>query len=570
MFRKNIIIVIALLSAVCACADEYDRLLEKYADADPSVAVSVLKEFQKKYPETGHVYMALGDLSEQLADRLNPIIDYATLSQYLFDTQLFYGNCAHFATDDEVRSHNAHYRWSMATDQRVTMQSLVPFLTEKRRRTIELKAAVDALYRAFYGMVDSYNGCVEAFFRFCQKYPNRKDALLLADKGDLLLLDTLGARYGDFTAAQQRFLAQLDSLPIAGYQPQFTVKSIDFYRLDGLNTSDFLRNEISLWNYAEWVQAFKNGQLPEVQQLRNDIDAQTHALMRLYARWTASTDTLRQLPFAAPPRALCNRINLFDHQSPLLPYFDFQVEVVNLAMACHRPENARCADPEKLLEQAKCVSDLQRRLARLQTAYADFAEKSQNPVSLEKHRAWVRKFFPNGIGERMDEMLHTAEKSVLESASKLQYNVLQTDSICIAKCSQKPSAFKPSVATENLRYCLYDDIAKTLLLVYAADSNIALHCVDGDGRELWRTSYPIAGRLVDLIPVGDKFWLFTDAGGVAVHWVITQGGLPVAQRPLPDFDGVRLLRAIKLNAETIALVGDRSGDAIYHELSTDF
>lgn len=570
MLRRNIIVAIALLSAVCARADEYDRLLEKYADGDPSVAVSVLKDYQKKHPETGHVYMALGRLSEQLAEGLHPITDYATLSQYLFDAQLFYGNCMHFATDDEVRSHNAYYRRSMATDQRVTMQSMTQFLTEKRRSTIERKAAVDALYRAFYGMVDSYNGCVEAFFRFCQKYPNRKDALLLADKGDLLLLDTLGAKYGGFTEAQRRFLAQLDSMPIAGYQPQFTVKSIDFYRLDGLNTSDFLRDDISVWNYAEWVQTFKNGQLPEVQRLRNDIDSQTHALARLYGRWTASTDTVRQLPFAAPPRALCNRINLFDYQSPLLPYFDFQVEAVNLAMACHRPENTLCADPEKLVEQAKCVSDLRRRLERLRAAYADFAEKAQNPVSLEKHRAWVRKFFPEGLGERMDGMLRAAEESVHESVGKLHDNVLQTDSVCTAKCSQMPSDITLSAATENLRYCLYDDIAKTLLLAYEADGNVALRCADVDGRELWRTDYPIAGRLVDVVPVGDRFWLFADDGGVAVQWTVTQGGLPVAQRPVPDFGGVRLLRAIKLNAETIALVGDRGGEGVYCELATAF
>jgi hypothetical protein len=77
----------------------------------------------------------------------------------------------------------------------------------------------------------------------------------------------------------------LDTIP--GYAPVFRKEAIELYRLDGLTHTDFLQNDIALWDYSAWVKKFLDEQVTVYESLYRDLNRERQQLEKQIARYTS-------------------------------------------------------------------------------------------------------------------------------------------------------------------------------------------------------------------------------------------------------------------------------------------
>ena len=80
------------------------------------------------------------------------------------------------------------------------------------------------------------------------------------------------------------------------------------YRLDGLTHTDFLQNDIPLWNYSQWVSRFLEEQSTVYERLYSDLDKEMQQLSSQIARFQVGRTISGQIDESLTGR--CKRLGL--------------------------------------------------------------------------------------------------------------------------------------------------------------------------------------------------------------------------------------------------------------------
>lgn len=243
---------------------KYQAFLEQTKQLSPYEAIYTLMDYQYWHPENADVYYQLGNLCYDLLPTRDPLHHYAELSTLLYQSKLFYGNSLHFTKDAQ------------------TTAAIRPRMREIQRQ----QTACDSIHHSFCRMVDRYNRCQTLFADFLSRYTREKTAhLKLQDKEQRLLLSlqqTADSLDSDIRVYQQALKLQ----PVPGYEPVFRKEQIVLYRLDGLTHTDFLQNDIALWDYSRWAKNFLREQADVYERLYADIDKEYTRLTTQLARYS--------------------------------------------------------------------------------------------------------------------------------------------------------------------------------------------------------------------------------------------------------------------------------------------
>lgn len=288
MKREKIYIVIVVLCtlflAPVRAQEKYNVVLEKSKQLSPYEAIYLMMDYQAWKPELACVYYELGNLCYGLLPTRDPLHHYEELSTLLYQSRLFYGNCLHFGKDQKLLG----WQYSeIANDQKrieyATLEQYIrPRLAEVQRQQI----ACDSIHRSFVRMTDRYNTCQNLFADFLTRYTREKTAHLQLQPEERAMLVRLQQCADSLTHDIEAYQHALSLNPIEGYDPHFSKEEIALYRLDGLTHSDFLQNDIALWDYSKWVSRFLEDQETVYERLYRDLEKEKKQLEKQVERYT--------------------------------------------------------------------------------------------------------------------------------------------------------------------------------------------------------------------------------------------------------------------------------------------
>lgn len=286
------ILPLVILFTLCLAAsaqDKYESVLAQTQSISKYEAIYHLISYQKAHPQFHAVYYQLGEKQSELISDYHPIRNYTELHDCLYRTQLYYGNCIHYAQGQTLR---ANYYPAIPTDKRtIEYDTLYALATAKRERIQQLQAATDTLYNRYHRMVDFYDECRRLFTQFLQDYPSEKDAHLTLSDSSRTILENISSMFDAFEANLHAY-RQVQVQPIVVRHT-----AISLYRLDGLTAVDFLQDTVAIWDYRSWSQRFLHEQNTFYRTYFQDIEQ----------------------AFSAPNPILINRINRTDYQSFMIP-----------------------------------------------------------------------------------------------------------------------------------------------------------------------------------------------------------------------------------------------------------
>lgn len=318
--KRYTLIALALL-ACCAgmraqsspASERYSDLLERTSQMPAYEALYHMMTYQRFHPNQPPIYYRMGDVIYSLLPAKDALHDYDERAELLYKARLFYGNCLHFMGGR--LPHGETFPTVTPAGKRLEYADVESYLRGRLDTLSRWRTETDTLHDRFARMVDRYESCRLLFMQFMQKYPSEKLAHLCLTRDDLALLEQLSALTRQFEEDKLLFAEALKSSPIQHYSPTFRKTNISMYRLDGVTSSDFLANDVPLWNYADWTKEFLAVQEKTYNALMKSIVDEysriDHGVSRFQQGQIAQFDIDYRLP---------NRIERHDYNSPMATF----------------------------------------------------------------------------------------------------------------------------------------------------------------------------------------------------------------------------------------------------------
>ena len=254
--KKSVIIIIFgfLFASSLKAQEKYSVVLEQAQGMSPYEAIYLLMDYQYWHPEYASIYYHLGNLCYGLIPSRDPLHHYSELNTLLYQSKLFYGNCLHFAKDQKLPG----WQYAELADgqKRIEYATLEQFVRPRIEEIKRLQTACDSIHFSFIRMSERYNRCQTLFHQFLDRYTREKSAHLHLLPEERLLLEALRLAADSLDADIAAYQTALNLQDIPSYSPRFHKEPITLYRLDGLTYTDFLQNDIAIWDYSKWASIF--------------------------------------------------------------------------------------------------------------------------------------------------------------------------------------------------------------------------------------------------------------------------------------------------------------------------
>ena len=288
--KKSVIIIIFgfLFASSLKAQEKYSVVLEQAQGMSPYEAIYLLMDYQYWHPEYASIYYHLGNLCYSLIPSRDPLHHYSELNTLLYQSKLFYGNCLHFAKDQKLPG----WQYAELADgqKRIEYATLEQFVRPRIEEIKRLQTACDSIHFSFIRMSERYNRCQTLFHQFLDRYTREKSAHLHLLPEERLLLEALRLAADSLDADIATYQTALNLQDIPSYSPRFHKEPIALYRLDGLTYTDFLQNDIAIWDYSKWASIFLHDQDHVYEQLYSDLEKEHQLLAAQISDYSKGKD----------------------------------------------------------------------------------------------------------------------------------------------------------------------------------------------------------------------------------------------------------------------------------------
>ena len=307
---KRISVIIFALGALCfarvQAQEKFSVVLEQTKQLSPYEAIYQLMEYQQLRPEMPGVYFQLGKLCYDLLPTRDPLHHHQELSTLLYQSRLFYGNCLHFAKDQKLPG------WQFEPiaqgQKKIEYAQLEQYIRPRLEEIKRQQTACDSIHNSFTRMTERNNRCQALFAAFLSQYTREKKAHLQLQPQEQAMLIALQQAADSLDTDIEQYRQALTLQTIPGYQPVFRKEEIALYRLDGLTYTDFMQNDIVVWDYSTWVSAFLREQEDVYEVLYADIRRELQDLSKQVYRYEHGKDISGQVNTSLIGR--CDRLEL--------------------------------------------------------------------------------------------------------------------------------------------------------------------------------------------------------------------------------------------------------------------
>lgn len=378
--RKVFLMWVALVLALSSWArPNYKYILQHYDEFSPREALYRLREYQAWVPTEAHSYYLMGGIYYQLYRQEHPVHNYVELDNALYNGMLYYGNCAHFIGESSVRK---DWYADLAVNGKVDQQMIRTFTMARRDTLRVLRDRLHWMHDSYVSLVTNYDTCRQLMTQLSERYAGEKQAHLMLDSADRALLSDLRARSIRLPDQIREYRQHLDGYPIAGYDPHFRWCRIDYFRMDGLTMTDFLQNDIPLWDYASWVDRFLTAQDTEYARYYASLSSEQQRLSAAMTRPAAMREN----------RRLINTISQLDPSSDMGSLLHLEYQYATTLLWADRILAVDTLSSDTWLTCLQQLYRLQQLSAQMQSSRA-WAQKGLSGEDLLKYADFLHTYF---------------------------------------------------------------------------------------------------------------------------------------------------------------------------------
>ncbi len=305
-------------------AGEYRKLLEAQRTQTPDEFFFALKDFQKQNPQFSNVYFQLAQVYLDYFSNEDPIINRLSSDQYIHNAKINGGLAKSFYDEKEATKNPEWYNLPKIKER----DSLVTMINQK----------VDGLYDSVLVYTDRYDELLENYDKAVQKYlasregfvainnssSNLRGLFLTADKSLEDAIDQVGQDFDSSMYYLGKYREIYRQMPHSRKR-QVLVKrqQIEHFRMNGITPSNFLADEIVVWDYGQWSKDFRELLKEEVDGLKEEITEAYRFFVATNRRMLHGEECLQANLENLKLQRIINLVTKYDNQSILIDVFSY-------------------------------------------------------------------------------------------------------------------------------------------------------------------------------------------------------------------------------------------------------
>jgi Tfp pilus assembly protein PilZ len=365
---------------------EYPEIFEIIKEGDQEKSYTLLLDHQKNNPEFANTYFQLGIIAHQWAFDFNPFTDYEFTKLFIYNTKLYFNLAKHKLADEKKKNYDYYLNAiKLADGEKLSSEMITAYIDKKNAEIIEYEQNIIEIIKYFKKSSDKYNECVTNFMTINAEYNNVKNLYLTDNDENNERIKRLKTDFDSVLVYFDLYKQALSKYPLKGYNQTYQLKDIVTFRLDGLTASNFLNNEIVLWNYKKWVEEVKLIQEKVITSNKDEITVKNEEMTKLIDQLSDPmySDTVKG--FKTDDKFIY-KIEKFDNNSFLLELFKLNESIINYLILVNKeindPKNINEYSLVQIASFALSVYEEKRKVENLNENF----EKRINPDEIKKYR----------------------------------------------------------------------------------------------------------------------------------------------------------------------------------------
>ncbi|MCL2072456.1 MAG: hypothetical protein FWH18_00890 [Marinilabiliaceae bacterium] len=329
--RKNKIkfmVIIALITVQISYGQrEYSELYKSLPSKTNFEAYWELYQYLQKTTSKEYVnsnaYYQIGLILQKSMRETDPFLETWIVENHINQAKLYLSLAKMHVDDQQVRQQSAYYPTIKPAGQRLTADDV--------KKDIDLRIAeIEDFYLNFNESllyltkcVNSYNQCIITFAEINHENNRLNDLYFL--KNDLIeeKLTTLSENFDSTIYYLDKFKTLLERYPMGNYKISYSLKLIDVYRLSGLNSTNFLSDNFTIWDFKTWIKDFLNITDTDVEFLYQSVD-ETNKINTAHIQNLLRMKTDGVQPDYSMNPLVINKILKYDYNSAAASLLNYQ------------------------------------------------------------------------------------------------------------------------------------------------------------------------------------------------------------------------------------------------------
>lgn len=321
---RKLLTLLCLLAVVglCAQSGEYRKLLEEQRNQTQDEFFFSLQDFQKQNPQFSNVYFQLAQMNLNYFSSEDPIINRLSSDQYIHNAKINAGLAKSFYDEKEATKNPDWYS--------------LPKIKEKDSLVAMINQKVDGLYDSVVEYTNRYLELLDNYDKAVQKYlssregfvainnssENLRGLFLKADRSLEESIDQVGQDFDSSMYYLNQYRIIYQQMPHKRKR-QVLVKrqQIEHFRMNGITPSNFLVDEIVVWDYGQWSKDFRQLLKEEVDGLKEEITEAYRFFLATNRRMLQGEECLQANLENLKLQRIINLVTKYDNQSILIDVF---------------------------------------------------------------------------------------------------------------------------------------------------------------------------------------------------------------------------------------------------------
>lgn len=389
---------------------------QKYKDIYPRIALStdeeampILKNYLKIEPDHPNSNLLLALIYDRRYKVADALTEHEKAVANAERAKLRFTKARVLVNEKNVKRNIGYYSvFSSGTDSKgrlvVNYEAVNKAIVNKYDSIVLYLKKIPEIYNTFVKAVNTYDASIKTFYKVNGRYNSLDDLYLLYDDELKNDLDFLKQSFDSTIYYLDEYKNKIAEYPIKGYNQDYSINDIETYRLSGLITqSDFLNNDIQLWNYSKWVDDVNLLYTSDINSLREEIISHEEKLDGGLKN-AANPDEFSTFEPIDRNKELLFNLKKFDKNSLLAGIFQYKH---SLQSVVHRTHNLKYYDTaSNLSPQSKytyygeMINSYYLLDSTLKVVKSRHVEHS-----VAKHSAFMDEYYRgfNGVGAYLDQ-----------------------------------------------------------------------------------------------------------------------------------------------------------------------
>lgn len=461
MIRKGafILFLVAVSSGVASGQKvKYKDLMvllnaKQYDQAEP-----FLKKYLAENDDNPSAYLFMGIIYQEKSVK-NDVLKQTDLLINNIDSAIFFYNISFpKITEKDVKKNDENYlmytRRDLRTGEFGIKLSDIQLDIETRIKALkERKEKFKALVN-YYQQAEAIYKRANSYYKNLQsKFNTKKDLYLQADDRLILELDQLATTFDSSQVAFKNYKTTSQALGKTGYNQIIDLQEIKDFKKEGSAMSDFMMDDLKLWDYTEWVKK-------TVRIIRDEVYPLRHELIAFDSEINKQRERVKKDSITVETKELINN-PVFDElkkwdDNPM-PASLFQMKIAELRYSSDLVAESTLITNEDISKKINMIRHQQVLLkdvdslanALVKRDWEKDAINYKNFITSTYGTTSVLKNLVKATHEYATREMVVKKKELENNMSFLKWVISESDSIPLFKDVPDESIYKPLVITET-------------------------------------------------------------------------------------------------------------------------